>query len=78
MTRWSALLEEPMGDAGIPFTWADVPGHLSYLIIAISYWLANIYWLRVTAVIGLALEWFISGCRAAHSTPALPGTSCSS
>jgi hypothetical protein len=45
-----------MGDAGIPFMWADVPGHVSYLIIAISYWLTNIYWLRITAVIGLALE----------------------
>jgi hypothetical protein len=45
-----------MGDAGIPFLWADVPGHISYLIIAVSYWLTNIYWLRVTAVVGLALE----------------------
>lgn len=45
-----------MDDAGIPFMWADVPGHVSYLIIAISYWLTNIYWLRVTAIVGLALE----------------------
>jgi len=45
-----------MDDAGIPFVWADVPGHLSYLIIAISYWLTNIYWLRLTAIVGLALE----------------------
>jgi hypothetical protein len=45
-----------MGDTGIPFLWADVPGHVSYLIIAISYWLTNIYWLRVTAIVGLALE----------------------
>lgn len=45
-----------MGDGGIPFMWADVPGHVSYLIIAISYWLTNIYWLRITAVVGLALE----------------------
>jgi hypothetical protein len=37
-------------------TWADVPGHISYVLIAISYWLTNIYWLRVTAVIGLSLE----------------------
>jgi hypothetical protein len=36
--------------------WADVPGHISYVLIAISYWLTNIYWLRVTAVIGLSLE----------------------
>jgi hypothetical protein len=40
----------------IPFIWADVPGHVSYVLIAISYWLTNIYWLRVTAVLGLTLE----------------------
>lgn len=40
----------------IPFIWADVPGHVSYILIAISYWLTNIYWLRVTAVVGLSLE----------------------
>src|SRR5262245_32993026 len=40
----------------IPFIWADVPGHVSYILIAISYWLTNIWWLRVTAVLGLSLE----------------------
>jgi hypothetical protein len=45
-----------MSDAGITLAWADVPGHASYVLIAISYWLSNIYWLRVTAVIGLSLE----------------------
>ena len=40
----------------IPFIWADVPGHVSYVLIAISYYLTNIYWLRVTAVVGLSLE----------------------
>jgi hypothetical protein len=39
---------------GLP--WGDAAGHISYLIIAISYWLTNIYWLRVTAVIGLCFE----------------------
>ncbi len=39
-----------------PFNWTDVPGHVSYVLIAISYYLTNIYWLRVTAVFGLALE----------------------
>ena len=39
---------------GLP--WGDAAGHISYLIIAVSYWLTNIYWLRVTAVIGLCLE----------------------
>jgi hypothetical protein len=36
----------------------DVPGHTSYILIAISYWLTNIFWLRVTAVIGLSMEIF--------------------
>ena len=45
-----------MSDSGIPFIWADVPAHISYVLIAISYWLTNIYWLRITAVVGLALE----------------------
>lgn len=31
-------------------------GHLSYLILALSYWLTNIYWLRIVAVLGSALE----------------------
>lgn len=39
-----------------PFNWTDVPGHVSYVLIAISYYLTNIYWLRVTAVFGLGLE----------------------
>ena len=34
----------------------DIPGHISYILIAISYWLTNIFWLRVTAVVGLSME----------------------
>lgn len=45
-----------MSESAIPFIWADVPGHVSYILIAISYWLTNIWWLRVTAVLGLSLE----------------------
>jgi hypothetical protein len=41
---------------GFPMLWSDVPGHVSYAVVALSYWLTNIFWLRVTAVIGLALE----------------------
>ena len=41
---------------GFPFAWADFPGHVSYTLIAVSYWLTDIYWLRVTAVIGLFFE----------------------
>jgi CRP-like cAMP-binding protein len=38
--------------------WNDIPGHLAYIIIAISYLLTNIFWLRIAAVVGLALEIF--------------------
>lgn len=43
-------------DSWFPMVWSDVPGHVSYAIVAVSYWLTNIFWLRVTAVVGLALE----------------------
>jgi len=39
-----------------PLSWADAPGHVSYTLIALSYWLTDIFWLRVTAVIGLFFE----------------------
>lgn len=45
-----------MDDAGTLFLWSDLPGHMSYVLIAVSYWLTNIFWLRVAAVVGLALE----------------------
>jgi CRP-like cAMP-binding protein len=34
----------------------DLPAHLSYVLIAVSYFLTNVFWLRVLAVIGLFLE----------------------
>jgi len=34
----------------------DLPGHISYFLIAVSYWATNILWLRVTAMIGLTME----------------------
>ena len=34
----------------------DLTEHLSFLVIAISYFLTNMFWLRTAAVIGLALE----------------------
>ncbi len=40
------------------FTFIDALGHLAYLLIALSYWLTNIYWLRVAAVAGLIVEFF--------------------
>ncbi|MDE2446174.1 MAG: cyclic nucleotide-binding domain-containing protein [Alphaproteobacteria bacterium] len=33
-----------------------VPAHLAYVVIAVSYFLTNMFWLRVAAVIGLFLE----------------------
>jgi hypothetical protein len=45
-----------MDTLGTLFAWSDIPGHLSYILIAVSYYLTSIYWLRVTAVIGLSLE----------------------
>lgn len=41
---------------GIHFSWSDVPGHVAYIVIGISYLLTSIFWLRIAAVIGLALE----------------------
>lgn len=46
------------------FSWAAIPGHLAYAIIAISYLLTNIFWLRIAAVVGICLEivyFFVSG-----------------
>ena len=54
---------------GMPMTVADVPGHVSYVLIAISYYLTNIFWLRVAAVIGLAFEilYFLMSGGAMHT-----------
>jgi CRP-like cAMP-binding protein len=38
------------------FSWAAVPGHVAYAIIAISYLLTNIFWLRLAAVVGIGFE----------------------
>ena len=43
-----------MGEWGL--SWSDVPGHVSYVLIALSYWMTNVFWLRVIAVIGLIFE----------------------
>ena len=34
----------------------DIPGHVAYVVIAVSYYLTSILWLRILAVVGLALE----------------------
>ena len=35
---------------------ADVPGHVSYVLIALSYWMTSVFFLRVMAVAGLLFE----------------------
>jgi CRP-like cAMP-binding protein len=35
---------------------AYLPAHMAYVVLAVSYFLTNIFWLRVLAVIGLFLE----------------------
>ena len=45
-----------MDELGTLFSFNNWPGHLSYILIAVSYWLTEIFWLRVVAVVGLALE----------------------
>ncbi len=54
------------------FNITDIPAHLSYIIIAISYFLTNFFWLRVAAVIGLFLEiiyFRITGTNSAAGIP---------
>jgi CRP-like cAMP-binding protein len=36
--------------------WHDLPGHAAYILIAISYLLTSMLWLRVVAIAGLLLE----------------------
>jgi len=38
------------------FTITDLPAHLAYLVIAFSYFLTNMLWLRVAACVGLGLK----------------------
>ena len=45
-----------MGDLETIFSLNNLPGHLSYVLIAVSYWLTDILWLRLVAVVGLAFE----------------------
>jgi hypothetical protein len=41
---------------GWAVSWSDVPGHVSYVLIALSYWMTTVFWLRIIAVIGLVFE----------------------
>src|SRR5262245_55008413 len=48
--------ELPVDDLATIFSLHNWPGHVSYVIIAISYWLTDIFWLRSMAIVGLSLE----------------------
>jgi CRP-like cAMP-binding protein len=45
-----------MDDLAAIFSLNNWPGHLSYVLIAISYWLTGMFWLRLVAIVGLSLE----------------------
>lgn len=45
-----------MDELSTIFSLNNVPGHISYILIAISYWLTDMFWLRVMAIVGLAME----------------------
>jgi hypothetical protein len=49
-----------MSELGI--SWSDVPGHVSYVLIALSYWMTNVFWVRVIAVVGLVFEILYNRC----------------
>src|SRR6476620_5873936 len=45
-----------MDEVATMFSFNNWFDHFSYLLIAISYWLTDIFWLRMVAVVGLSLE----------------------
>jgi hypothetical protein len=45
-----------LDDLAAIFSLHNWPGHVSYVMIAISYWLTDIFWLRSMAIVGLAFE----------------------
>jgi Cyclic nucleotide-binding domain len=45
-----------LDDLASIFSLNNWPGHISYVIIGISYWLTDILWLRSMAIVGLSLE----------------------
>jgi CRP-like cAMP-binding protein len=45
-----------MDDLATIFSLSNWPGHLSYVLIAVSYWLTHMFWLRLMAIVGLSLE----------------------
>jgi hypothetical protein len=43
-----------MDEVATMFSFNNWFGHFSYLLIAISYWLTDIFWLRLVAAVGLS------------------------
>ena len=54
------------------FSYTDIPAHLSYVVIAISYFLTNVFWLRVAAVCGLFLEILYFRLTGTNTTSGVP------
>ncbi len=53
-----------MDELATIFSLNNWPGHLSYALIAISYWLTDMFRLRLVAIVGLSLEilyFYVSG-----------------
>jgi hypothetical protein len=45
-----------MDEVATMLSFNNLFGHFSYLLIAISYWLTDMFWLRLVAVVGLSFE----------------------
>ncbi len=45
-----------MDEVATIFSLNNWPGHFSYALIAVSYWLTDMFWLRLMAILGLSLE----------------------
>ena len=63
-----------MDEVATIFSFNNWPDHFSYLLIAISYWLTDIFWLRLVALSVCRSRSSISGTPAAICAPALAGT----
>ena len=45
-----------MDELATIFSLNNWPGHLSYVLIAVFYWLTDMFWVRLVAIVGLSLE----------------------
>ena len=63
-----------MDDLGTIFSLSNLPGHISYLLIAISYWLTDMFWLRLWPSSDCHLKSSTSGILVAISALGADGT----